>query len=90
MFSLDNVESEEELEAWQSRLAQGAGAGAVNGYVCELKIDGLAVSITYENGLSGTRAATRGDGTDRRRHHRQRAYDRCGASAAPWRPSPAH
>ena len=61
MFSLDNVESEEELEAWQARLARVLGREP-SGYVCELKIDGLAVSITYENGLL-TRAATRGDGT---------------------------
>ncbi len=61
MFSLDNVESEEELEAWQSRLTRALGREP-SAYVCELKIDGLAVSITYENGVL-TRAATRGDGT---------------------------
>ncbi|MDJ0665226.1 MAG: NAD-dependent DNA ligase LigA [Acidimicrobiia bacterium] len=61
MFSLDNVESEEELEAWQARLARVLGSDPTS-YVCELKIDGLAVSITYENGRL-TRAATRGDGT---------------------------
>jgi len=61
MFSLDNVESEEELEAWQSRLERVLNR-APSGYVCELKIDGLAVSIVYENGVL-TRAATRGDGT---------------------------
>jgi DNA ligase (NAD+) len=61
MFSLDNVESEEELEAWQSRLLRVMGRPP-SGYVCELKIDGLAVSITYEDGRL-VRAATRGDGT---------------------------
>ncbi len=61
MFSLDNVESEDELEAWQQRLSRILGDDP-SGYVCELKIDGLAVSITYENGRL-TRAATRGDGT---------------------------
>jgi len=61
MFSLDNVESEEELESWQARLVRGLGRQPA-GYVCELKIDGLAVSITYENGRLA-RAATRGDGT---------------------------
>ncbi len=61
MFSLDNVESEEELESWQSRLARVLGREP-SGYVCELKIDGLAVSITYEAGRL-VRAATRGDGT---------------------------
>ncbi len=61
MFSLDNVESEDELEAWQNRLSRAMGR-APSGYVCELKIDGLAVSITYEDGRL-VQAATRGDGT---------------------------
>ena len=61
MFSLDNVESEKELEVWQARLARVLGREP-SGYVCELKIDGLAVSITYEHGRL-IRAATRGDGT---------------------------
>ena len=61
MFSLDNVESIEELEAWQSRLARLLDREP-EGYVCEQKIDGLAVSITYEQGRL-VRAATRGDGT---------------------------
>ena len=61
MFSLDNVESEVELEAWQSRLLRVLGHPP-SAYVCELKIDGLAVSITYEDGRL-VRAATRGDGT---------------------------
>ncbi len=61
MFSLDNVESEEELEGWEARLARILERDP-SGYVCELKIDGLAVSITYENGVM-VRAATRGDGS---------------------------
>lgn len=60
MFSLDNVESIEELEAWQARLARTLGREPA-GYVCEQKIDGLAVSITYAEGRL-VRAATRGDG----------------------------
>ncbi len=60
MFSLDNVESEQDLEAWQSRVSRALGRDP-SGYVCELKIDGLAVSIVYENGAL-VRAATRGDG----------------------------
>lgn len=60
MFSLDNVESVDELEAWQARLARALGRDPA-GYVCEQKIDGLAVSITYANGRL-VRAATRGDG----------------------------
>ncbi|MCP4309063.1 MAG: NAD-dependent DNA ligase LigA [bacterium] len=60
MFSLDNVESEEELETWQSRLARMLEREP-SGYVCEQKIDGLAVSLTYQEGRL-VRAATRGDG----------------------------
>lgn len=61
MFSLDNVESLAELEAWESRAERLLGR-APSGYVCELKIDGLAVSLVYEQGTL-TVAATRGDGT---------------------------
>ena len=50
MFSLDNVESIDELEAWAARLERGLG-GPPERYVCERKIDGLAVSLTYENGV---------------------------------------
>ncbi len=60
MFSLDNVESLEDLEAWEARLVRTLGRQPA-GYACELKIDGLAVSITYENGRL-VQAATRGDG----------------------------
>jgi DNA ligase (NAD+) len=60
MFSLDNVESLGELEAWQARLVRSLGREPA-GYVCEQKIDGLAVSLTYRQGQL-VRAATRGDG----------------------------
>ncbi len=60
MFSLDNVESIDELEAWETRMARQL-EGDNPGYVCELKIDGLAVSLTYEQGRL-VRGATRGDG----------------------------
>jgi DNA ligase (NAD+) len=60
MFSLDNVESLAELEAWAARLQRSLGR-APSGYVCERKIDGLAVSLTYEDGVL-VRGATRGDG----------------------------
>lgn len=60
MFSLDNVETYDELEAWEARMARQLGE-ATGGYVCELKIDGLAVSLTYERGVL-LRGATRGDG----------------------------
>jgi DNA ligase (NAD+) len=60
MFSLDNVETTEELEAWAARLTRGLGRQP-GGFSCELKIDGLAVSLTYRDGLL-VRGATRGDG----------------------------
>ncbi|NNF63858.1 MAG: NAD-dependent DNA ligase LigA [Acidimicrobiia bacterium] len=60
MFSLDNVESMEEIEAWQARLVRTLER-VPDGYSCELKIDGLAVSLTYVDGRLET-AATRGDG----------------------------
>lgn len=60
MFSLDNAESTTDLEAWEQRLSRQLEAPP-DGYVCELKIDGLAVSLTYEDGLL-TRGGTRGDG----------------------------
>ncbi|SJM52033.1 NAD-dependent DNA ligase LigA [Gulosibacter sp. 10] len=59
MLSLDNVFSAEELEAWLERADEAAG-GNVR-WLTELKIDGLAISLTYERGRL-TRAATRGDG----------------------------
>ncbi len=60
MFSLDNAVSPEELAAWQGRLERQLGRPP-EAYVCELKFDGLAVSLTYEAGRLA-RAATRGDG----------------------------
>lgn len=59
MYSLDNVFSDEELSAWFERIAK-FGFTSIE-YLCELKIDGLAISLTYENGILTT-AATRGDG----------------------------
>ncbi len=59
MQSLDNCFSVEELAAWALRAEREIGAGA--GYLCELKIDGLAVALVYEQGRL-VRAATRGDG----------------------------
>jgi DNA ligase (NAD+) len=60
MFSLDNAMTMEELDAWNSRLVGELGRDPA-GYSCELKIDGLAISIVFENGQL-VRAATRGDG----------------------------
>ncbi|TKV61458.1 NAD-dependent DNA ligase LigA [Nakamurella flava] len=59
MLSLDNVFSAEELAAWLERAGRDAG-GPVT-WLTELKIDGLAVNLTYERGRL-VRAATRGDG----------------------------
>ncbi len=59
MLSLDNVFSEEEFRAWAARVQRDVG-GSVH-YLCELKIDGLALSLRYERGRLVS-AATRGDG----------------------------
>lgn len=59
MMSLDNAFSKEELLAWGQRIDKALGDKV--GFVCELKIDGLAISLKYENG-NFTQAATRGDG----------------------------
>ena len=59
MMSLDNAFTDEELAAWASRVERAVGSGAE--YLCELKVDGLAVSLVYEAGRL-VRAATRGDG----------------------------
>lgn len=61
LFSLDNAETGEDLDAWEARLERVLGRPPV-GYACELKIDGLAVSLVYEQGAF-VRGATRGDGT---------------------------
>ncbi|MGI8622106.1 MAG: NAD-dependent DNA ligase LigA, partial [Solirubrobacteraceae bacterium] len=57
--SLDNAFTEAELTSWEAR-AQREGATDPT-YLCELKIDGLAIALVYENGRL-VRAATRGDG----------------------------
>ncbi|GAA3301549.1 NAD-dependent DNA ligase LigA [Dactylosporangium vinaceum] len=59
MLSLDNALNEPALEAWAERIERDAGSQPR--YLCELKIDGLALNLTYEKGRL-TRAATRGDG----------------------------
>ena len=79
MLSLDNAFAREELEAWAARVERGVGSGVR--YSCELKIDGVAVALTYEGGVL-TKGATRGDGRDRRGHHRERAH-RADRPAAP-------
>ncbi len=59
MLSLSNTYSKEEVMAFDRRIKKALGNSYE--YVCELKYDGLAISLTYENG-SLARAATRGDG----------------------------
>ncbi|MEX0865629.1 MAG: NAD-dependent DNA ligase LigA [Acidimicrobiia bacterium] len=61
LFSLDNAETREDLEGWEQRMERQL-ASAPTGYVCELKIDGLAVVLTYRDGALIT-GATRGDGS---------------------------
>ena len=63
MLSLDNAYNEDELLAFDERVrrAAGLGAGSIVAYVAELKIDGLSIALTYEDGRL-VRGATRGDG----------------------------
>jgi len=61
LYSLENAFNINELKVWQDRWRRHApDTGAVE-YVCELKIDGSALALTYENGIL-VRGATRGDG----------------------------
>jgi DNA ligase (NAD+) len=60
MMSLDNAFDLDELLAWGRRVERGLGVADID-FVCELKIDGFAISLTYEKGRL-VRAATRGDG----------------------------
>ncbi|KKD04576.1 NAD-dependent DNA ligase LigA [Streptomyces sp. WM6386] len=60
MLSLDNVFDDAGLAAWAERVHKDVGTSDYH-FLCELKIDGLAVNLTYENGRL-TRAATRGTG----------------------------
>ncbi len=59
MQSLDNAFSDAELSAWAARVERGVGEPGA--YLCELKIDGLAIDLTYERGRL-VQGATRGDG----------------------------
>jgi DNA ligase (NAD+) len=58
LLSLDNAFSAEELDGWSARAERLGGGGP---FLCELKIDGLAIALVYRNGRL-QRAATRGDG----------------------------
>ena len=66
LYSLENAFNIQEFATWQERWRryareQGSNSESVIEYVCELKIDGSALALTYENGLL-VRGATRGDG----------------------------
>src|SRR6267378_5376695 len=61
MLSLDNTYNEEELRAWERRGHELTGRKDVN-YVCELKLDGMSLSLGYDDGRL-VRGITRGDGT---------------------------
>jgi DNA ligase (NAD+) len=61
MLSLDNTYSEEELRAWERRVHELSGRKDVD-YVCELKLDGMSLALTYQDGRLA-RGVTRGDGT---------------------------
>ena len=62
MYSLSNTYSKEELELWEERIKKVLGEEAEISYTCELKFDGVSISLTYENGQL-IQALTRGDGT---------------------------
>ncbi len=61
MLSLDNAFSEEELRNWDRRARELAGSAKIE-YVCELKLDGMSLALTYEKGKLA-RGVTRGDGS---------------------------
>jgi DNA ligase (NAD+) len=61
MLSLDNANSEEELRDWDRRVRELAGSEKIE-YVCELKLDGMSMALTYRKGSLET-GVTRGDGT---------------------------
>lgn len=61
MLSLDNAYNEQELRAFDERVRRGLGSSDPVTYVAELKIDGLSMALTYEDGRL-VRGATRGDG----------------------------
>jgi len=62
MLSLENAMNESEVVEWQERLVRAVGKEGGSGYVCEPKMDGVAVELIYENGVL-TQGSTRGDGS---------------------------
>src|SRR5207248_5966441 len=61
MLSLDNAHNEEEFRDWVRRVYELTGRKSVD-FVCELKLDGMSLALTYDNGQL-VRGLTRGDGT---------------------------
>ena len=61
LYSLDNTYDENELTRWYERIKKELPAGSKPSLDCELKIDGLAMALTYEHGIF-VRGVTRGDG----------------------------
>jgi DNA ligase (NAD+) len=61
MLSLDNAFSRDELLAWAERVVRSLGSEATPRFVCELKIDGVAIDLVYRHGVLAT-GATRGNG----------------------------
>ena len=84
MLSLANCKTEEELRAWENRIRNLLKRFDITAsefsFVTEPKIDGLAMSLIYENG-EFVRGATRGDGRDRRGRHPQPAHDQVDPAA---------
>ncbi len=63
MLSLDNAMAEEEFREWRERLIRVVGTAGETDYVCEPKMDGVAIELVYEGGAL-VQASTRGDGTN--------------------------
>ena len=63
MLSLDKCSTEQDLKAWFSRIEGRLTSNSMVSYVCEPKIDGVAISLTYKEGLL-SQAATRGNGSE--------------------------
>jgi DNA ligase (NAD+) len=61
MLSLDNAYNEQELRDWDRRVRELAGSDKIE-YVCEMKLDGMSMALTYENGHL-LRGVTRGNGS---------------------------
>ncbi len=63
MLSLDNAMDAEEFRAWRERLVRAVGSDGERDYVCEPKMDGVAIDLVYQDGVL-VQAATRGDGVN--------------------------